>query len=378
MAVRIELNNGDFFEGEPHESYEHVMIRILQSARDRLGYVPSLEEARNCPYMPKDQSIYVKEAGKRKRTKTSYSYLCKKLVSMEEARSSWRKATDEEKDQLLSQERKKIPKKAAIRKEVGGLHKTKAIDPEERARLLSIVVDMYHENGDRMPSARALGKNGLFRAAELWNIFGDYNRLCLAVKEAVDMSGDKGNAKGNAEERQTVEQQVLVSEIEDSSEKEVKEMNEDRMVEVKKVIVEFAKQNLRWPTENEVNELHRQGVLGWYSSAELYRLFGNKSTWAGQFFPEGLPEGFVLDNRCQNGSEKKCFEKNEKSRRLAKKSAPIVETAQTPKKNPQEVFLAVVERQMEMLSAGEITGVDIKMSMPGTEEKFEFSINVTH
>ena len=90
----VELNNGEKLEvGYFGGSRAKLLLDILENVKERLSYIPNLEDAKRIPDMPKDMGLYNRYFG-------SYEKACKELVRREERKSRWRKMTDEEKAYL--------------------------------------------------------------------------------------------------------------------------------------------------------------------------------------------------------------------------------------------------------------------------------------
>lgn len=203
-VVEIKLNNGKIIrKSESWEgSWEKTLIKIMRTATKDLGHIPSQEEARKHPLMPKDLSLYDKYC-------ISYNWAMGE-VRRSWSEISWRKMTPEEKVELDRAEAKKI--------------KT------------SIV-------------------NEIFTRKPYW---------WLDEKEAQKMTESK----------------------------------EKKQEACKEVLMAFAKENLRWPTFKEINDFRSNNSPGWpWGAAVVRNWFGTQQEWAEQFFPEGLPEGFVSSNK---------------------------------------------------------------------------------
>jgi len=106
--VEIELNNGEIVKSRPkdaanyhdrYEGYREILLRILDEASDKIGYIPSFEEAKNNPWMPQDLDLYNKHCG-------SYVTAVRTVSKRRSARQKWRKATQDELRELELREKK--------------------------------------------------------------------------------------------------------------------------------------------------------------------------------------------------------------------------------------------------------------------------------
>ena len=57
----------------------------------------------------------------------------------------------------------------------------------------------------------------------------------------------------------------------------------------------FAIEHLRWPTQEEINQLSSNKAQGWKSYIWYCKHLGARDTWSEQIFSEGLPKGFRAD-----------------------------------------------------------------------------------
>lgn len=186
MAKSVKLNNGEIIKPKGFsEGRAKILMQILKAVRERLGYTPSLEDAKRLPDMPKDMSLYDKYYG-------SYQKACRQLAKEIEKKNGWRKMTEEEKQHLKTIEQQKVVSNYAkdwlkvnnYQKEGDDMGKKK-VSPERKEELLRAVVSEYHFNNDTMPSTRKLKKSHLFRLYELWEAFGNYENLCKIVAKEV-------------------------------------------------------------------------------------------------------------------------------------------------------------------------------------------------
>ena len=109
MIRYVELNNGEKFERKNyglnrHENLELFFYRLVNEAADRLGHIPTLEEAKDCPWMPKNLEIFDNYF-------PSYDFVMRKVeklrLKQEQNRNAWRKVTPEEKAEIESLEEMK-------------------------------------------------------------------------------------------------------------------------------------------------------------------------------------------------------------------------------------------------------------------------------
>ena len=226
----VELNNGEKLEvGYFGGSRAKLLLNILENVKERLSYIPNLEDAKRIPDMPKDMGLYNRYFG-------SYEKACKELVRREERKSRWRKMTDEEKAYLKEIESREKVSHYGERyleqnhsKERGdNMKKKPQVTPEKRKELLGMVIEEYHFNGDVMPTARQLKKSHLFKLYELWSAFGSYDDLCKVVeKELGGITRPEKIVKKARDNKVKLMQPVV--EQEQEKEKEVKGMQEKEM-----------------------------------------------------------------------------------------------------------------------------------------------------
>jgi len=223
--VEVELNNGKViksqFKGavnyrERYEGYEEILLRILNEASSRIGYVPTFEEAKNNPWMPKDLNLYDKYCG-------SYITAARAVSRRRSARQKWRKATEDELKDLRARENRHH------------------------------VSDVF-----KLPFSRPT--NG--------------QRVTVSEKD------EKGENEMNNKTWDEIRKERHLQVTEDC----------------RRVLREFAQENLRWPTDAEITRFSQKGVPGWSSKAVFRSRFGRKTEWADKIFPEGLPEGFSEAN----------------------------------------------------------------------------------
>lgn len=248
------------------------------------------------------------------------------------------------------------------RKDVMGKQQN-SISSERREEIISEIVDMFIENDGRMPSDRELKKNQYISMGEIAylrraNLIRELDirrraeektgrtfltREGRLRKEAEELRKKKVKAAKITEGEKTevtkvttdiatseepVEKPVEAKEdpvkVEEISVKEEVQTKEDipsieKVIKeeiqmkkgtpslecIKRTLREFGEENLRWPTDKEIHEFSQSGIEGWASSAHIYRQLGPKATWADQIFPEGLPPGFVEDQRKGRNTQSK-------------------------------------------------------------------------
>lgn len=234
--------------------------------------------------------------------------------------------------------------------------KVKPLDPEREKQVISEIVDMYIAAGGQMPSHRDIKKNNLITEEEVATLrkmhkTDERNIRYLAEQKtgkhylyAVDAKRAKAREASKRENKQDkqnqrasrIQQNIFAEQLEKArqrreakaegeEQKEEKKMAYDAQKEenLKKAIREFAEKNLCWPTDKQIHEFCKQGLEGWKSSAEINRLLGTRKEWVELIFPEGLPEGFIADNR------RKTIEKARASKKAEKPAAtptPVITT----------------------------------------------------
>ncbi len=184
---RVILNDGSTFSARYGERLSSVLMRVLEGAYTKLGHVPSLDEAKTLPYMPVNMDLYDEYYG-------SYYNACKEFTtSLDDKNKRWVKAPEGYASELELLSRKKYGgsyvayyhEQIKNRKEGVERVKKSKVDPERYAELLETVIDIYHDNKDRMPSARQLKRSQFFDLGELWSMFGNYDNLCKVVEEEI-------------------------------------------------------------------------------------------------------------------------------------------------------------------------------------------------
>ena len=143
------------------------------------------------------------------------------------------------------------------------------------------------------------------------------------------MSTYKGRKHNDfVQQMERARQRAEAKKAEEEEKKEVEKMAYDAQKEenLKKAIRKFAEENLCWPTDKQIHEFCRQGLEGWKSSAEINRLLGTRKEWTEVIFPEGLPEGFIADNR-QKAIEKARAAKKPVAKKPAQKPTPAKKPA---------------------------------------------------
>lgn len=234
--------------------------------------------------------------------------------------------------------------------------KVKPLDPEREKQVISEIVDMYIAAGGQMPSYRDIKKNNLITEEEVavlrkMHKTDERNIRYLAEQKTGEHylpknefarkhnnfveQPEKARQRAEAKKAEEKEKQVKVAETVRIEQKEEEKMAYDAQKEenLKKAIRGFAEKNLCWPTDKQINEFSKQGTEGWKSSAEVNRLLGTRKEWTEQIFPEGLPEGFIADNR------QKTIEKARTSKK-AEKPTPAKEPA--PAKKPATPAVAPI------------------------------------
>lgn len=203
------------------------------------------------------------------------------------------------------------------------------LDPDREAFIISEFVDMYIAAGGQMPSYRDIKKNNLISEEEVNTL----RRMNLIREPDIRRAAEKKTGKKfispderrKMQQKQKFQQQKNAKELEKAglsceetekvaeealetakvAEKEAEEMSfvdTQKDEKLKSVIRKFAEENKCWPTDRQIHEFSKQGLEGWKSPIECNRRFGPRKEWPQQIFPEGLPEGFITDNRSKNKS----------------------------------------------------------------------------
>lgn len=88
--LKIQLKNGEVVYGRVSQTnYHRMLIKIMEDVAAKLGYIPSIEEAASCPWMPENLELYNKHC-------ISYHMAMKEVAKRQKNRQLWRKATPEE------------------------------------------------------------------------------------------------------------------------------------------------------------------------------------------------------------------------------------------------------------------------------------------
>lgn len=200
-----------------------------------------------------------------------------------------------------------------------------ALSEERQKAVFDEFVDMYIKNGGIYPTARDIKKNPYITEEEVAilrkkHLLDDRNVRTAAEKKTgekykphCELNRERAKERTKAEMAKRAEdkraEEILrgieeaAKRAEKQAEEKKKEVNtlagKGKYTEetIKKVLREFAAENLRWPTDAEIHNFRREGKPGWPSSAEINRRFGNRENWAKLVFPEGLPDGFVQSHR---------------------------------------------------------------------------------
>ena len=279
--VEVELNNGKVIKGQlkdannyhdRHESYKEVLLRILDEASNKVGYIPTFEEAKNNPWMPKDLDLYDKYCG-------SYIKAVRVVSRRRSARQKWRKATEDELKDLRARENKHH------------------------------VSDVF-----RLPFSRPTNDQ----------------RATISKKD------EKGENEMNNKTWDEIRKERHLQVTEDC----------------RRVLREFAQENLRWPTDAEITRFSQKGVPGWSSKAVFRSRFGIKTDWADKIFPEGLPEGF---NEANVNRVQKSRTEIEAGISKMEDGLPTSETGVEP--SPQVIDSSTMIRKIFLDAASKISEV---------------------
>lgn len=172
------------------------------------------------------------------------------------------------------------------------LKEVQTLDSDRIAYVVSSFVDHYIMLDGHMPSMREMIENKQISEAEI--------TICRKMHKI-----DERDIRRIAEEKtgrkfmKIRDQHKQKNRERYERENMAKAPSAAAMNDLKMVIREFASKNLRWPTNREIDSFSARQVGGWVSANDCYRILGRRrKLWDEQIFPEGLPEGFVSDNRC--------------------------------------------------------------------------------
>ncbi len=227
------------------------------------------------------------------------------------------------------------------------MSKSLDLSEERKAQIVQEFVDMYIEKGGEYPTSREIKKNKYIAEWEVQvvkklGLLEDWRVRKMAKEktginyppvagrhrehsaEASHNKSKSANLASQADEKKAEQKEVTdmteLEKVEKKTEEIVKVVEESNAniaatetnpqkisVEepssldgLKRVLREFGEAHLHWPTDQEINDRRSRGVPGWRSSSEVRRVLGPKSSWKDQVFPEGLPDGFVTQNRGGN------------------------------------------------------------------------------
>lgn len=218
------------------------------------------------------------------------------------------------------------------------------LSEERKTQVVQEFVDIYIEKGGEYPTLRDIKKNKYIAEWEVaivrkLGLLADWRVRKMAkektginyppaakrrMERIIDASHNKSksaNSANQADEKK-VEQKEVINMTE--AEKVAEELNVDAAAvetnpqktpvkelrsfgDLKLVLREFGETHLRWPTDKEINEYRSKDIPGWRSVPGVRRVLGPKSSWKDKIFPEGLPDGFVTQNRGGNREKSQAY-----------------------------------------------------------------------
>ncbi len=343
--IEVELNNGKIIQMERirtiegpgrKETHEEMLLRIMDKATDKLGHVPTFEEAKKCPWMPKRPDLYDKYCN-------FYDTAVRKVKKLRSNRKAWRKMT-----------------------------------PEEKAE-----VERLEEIGSRRNEV-----SDVFTRPPNW------------LAQETKRKGEKRMEEKNTKKKKTRTTKESAEHI--AKRQKAKE-------ECIRVVREFARENLRWPTESEIRGFRAEKTPGWMCAQSFNNYFGTRDQWSEAFFPEGLPEGFVEKPAKKSKKKTQVAEPKTQKKKAARttieetdeeellaivrevKSKDWTEpsmkkraskhntpTSSETSKTPREIFLNAVGELLAVVNGAGTGRVDLLMAIQlGDDEPidFDFSIN---
>ena len=417
--VEIELNNGETVKAANNRQRPSaLLLQIMDEATNKIGHIPTLEEAKSCPWMPKDLNLYDKYC-------VSYDIAVRTVMRKRKARSQWRKATPEEikeLERLETMKRKRedaskyLPRKPrhapsnSSSAESQFKETTGGEIMEDREYYAALVADLIIAK-ETIPTQRQLSKDCDLNYKKMIEVCGSYDEVIKAAREVLAKRGLEIDSSGKVKRRNlpraNTERLCLTDKTGIHKNKEVGQMNESKKEEKRRittqackyVLREFALENLRWPTEAEIAEFSQSKRLNWLSGTEIRKRFGVRKEWPSKIFPEGLPDGFNENNRVQaaasevaksgastKGAVKTTKKAGAEDSQLAKRGPkPKIKPATVPdveseeSKTPQELFLDAIEGLLALANkagGGEIT-LSMTAQLAGEKEpvRLDFSIN---
>ncbi len=418
--VEIELNNGETVKAAYNRQKPSALLfQIMDEATDKIGHTPTLEEAKSCPWMPKDLDSYDKYC-------VSYDIAVRTVMRKRKARSQWRKATPEETKELerletIKRKRedasKYLPRKprhasgnsrsaeSQLKETTGG-----EIMEDNREYYATLVADLIIAK-ETIPTPRQLSEDYDLNYRKMIEVCGSYDKIMKAAREVLAKRGLEIDSFGKVKRRNlprvNTEKLCLTDKTDIHKNKEVGQMNESKKEEKRRrttqackyVLRDFALENKRWPTDAEIAEFSQSKRPDWLSVTEIRKRFGVRNEWPSKIFPEGLPDGFNENNRVQaaasevakSGASTKGVVKMTKKAgaedsQLAKRgSKPKIKPATVPdveseeSKTPRELFFDAIEGLLALANkagGGEIT-LSMTAQLAGEKEpaKLDFSIN---
>lgn len=321
---------------------------------------------------------------------------------IEEAKRNWRKITDEEKEHLKKLEEskqssnycKKYLEEIYKKKEGDNMGKPRAVTPEERERLLKLVLKEYHFYGDVMPTVRQLKKSHLFKLYELWNAFGSYDNLCKVVERELGVLVRAKKIVRKARDDKVKLAQPVIEQKKEVERMEEKELKESRITEQVQEVVKAEEEKEIIQQDNQLNKKKRNVKTQKCTKEEVIAELNKFYTETGK-----LPTAKTIGERRAAGEKwlayetflrhlgpKKGWTQYLSEAETVESDVPEIDTEE--KKEDLKVVREIINEAMpmvEMFEAGdrvkmaELTNVSLKISlkMPGMSEPFELALDLS-
>ncbi len=415
LNYRIKLRNGEYAElklekRESRSGYAILLLQILRGVKERLGYLPSQEEAEQLPDMPENMGLYNKYL-------ISYTVACRELNNRSENAKSWRKPTDEEKKEIEKAEAQADSRLKYLEsvkryryKEVANIGKKQAkhMSEEKKEELLKAVIMEYEANGNIMPTPRQLKKSHLLKLYELWDAFGSYEGLCKVIDKRLGQLelDEKVKTKRAYRQKEKIrnskakKEVAKVNEVKAAKDPKITKVNEvtkevKSKVEATEVVkaneVEEAKAKVEATevvkgTKGETaKEKRRKSCMSEERLIEKMRAYatihGELPTQAGlkraKEAGEQWPAYSTFIRRLGGASE--WAERYLEDIDLSQEKATTKPDADK-KELPEELSEKRIEPQVELLEGSEVKPLGIHLSvsisMPGLDKPFELALDL--